>query len=51
MPWELIIGRGIAYCLHPQKAWRVLTKSGRLMVVCAYAGAAFTATMAVLLLK
>ncbi|HEY7498834.1 MAG TPA: hypothetical protein VH740_09990 [Vicinamibacterales bacterium] len=51
MPWDVIIGRGLAFCLHPQAAWRVASRAGRLFVVCAYAGAGYVATMAVLLLK
>jgi hypothetical protein len=50
MPFEIIIGRGIACCLHPLAAWRVLTKSGRALVVGAYAGMAFFTTLAVLLI-
>jgi hypothetical protein len=50
MPFEIIIGRGIACCLYPLAAWRVLTKSGRALVVGAYACMAFFATLAALLI-
>jgi hypothetical protein len=46
---ELIIGRGLACCLYPRAAWRVLTKSGRALVVAAYAGAGFVVTLTALL--
>ncbi len=50
MRWELIVGRGLACCVHPLAAWRMCSRAGRAFVVCAYAGAGFTATMATLLL-
>jgi hypothetical protein len=50
MPFDIIIGRGMACCLHPMAAWRVLTKSGRALVVGAYASAGFVATLAALVL-
>jgi hypothetical protein len=50
MTFETIIGRGLACCVHPTAAWRVLTRSGRALVVGAYAGAGFLATLAILIL-
>jgi hypothetical protein len=50
MPFELIIGRGLACCLHPLAAWRVMTRSGRALVVAAYVGVSFTVTLATLVL-
>jgi len=50
MPLEILIGRGLACCLHPQSAWRMLTRTGRAFVVCAYATGAFVTTLAALLL-
>jgi len=50
MTFDIIIGRGLACCLHPLAAWRVMTRSGRGLVVAAYAGASFTITLAALLL-
>jgi hypothetical protein len=49
MPWEMIIGRGLACCLHPLAAWRVCTRAGRALVVAVYASASFAATLAILL--
>jgi hypothetical protein len=50
MSAEVLIGRGLACCLNPRAAWRVLPRAGRAMVVVAYAGAGFVATMTVLVL-
>ncbi len=49
MPFEIIIGRGLACCCHPLAAWRVMTRSGRGLVIAAYAGISFTVTLATLL--
>ena len=49
MPLEVLIGRGLACCLHPQAAWRLLTRKGRAFVVFAYATGGFVATLAALL--
>jgi hypothetical protein len=48
MSIEILLGRGLAFCLHPAAAWRVLSRSGRALVVGAYAGAGFIATLALL---
>jgi len=50
MSFEIVIGRGLACCLHPTAAWRVLTRSGRALVVAAYAGAGYVAGLTALLL-
>jgi hypothetical protein len=50
MSAEILIGRGLACCLNPRAAWRVLPRAGRAMVVVAYAGAGFVATITVLVL-
>jgi hypothetical protein len=50
MSVELLIGRGLAFCVHPAAAWRVLSAPGRAFVVAAYAGAAYVAVLGVLLL-
>ena len=49
MPFEILIGRGLACCLHPQAAWRMLTRTGRAFVICAYATGGFVATLAALM--
>lgn len=50
MTFEVILGRGMACCLHPTAAWRVMTPSGRALVVGAYASAGFIVTLAGLFL-
>ncbi len=50
MSIDLLLGRGLAFCLNPGAAWRVLGCSGRTFMVGAYAGAGFVATLAVLVL-
>ena len=51
MSMELLIGRGLALCVHPLAAWRVLSTPGRAFVVGAYAGAAYVAVLGVLFLS
>ena len=48
---ELLIGRGLAFCVYPRAAWRVLSTPGRAFVVAAYAGAGYVAVLSVLLLS
>jgi len=50
MSFEILLGRGLAWCVHPRAAWRVLTRSGRAFVICAYAAGGFVMTMTALLL-
>jgi hypothetical protein len=51
MSLELFIGRGLAFCLHPAAAWRVLPVAGRAAVVAAYAAAAYVSVLGVLLFR
>jgi len=48
MAIEILLGRGLAHCVNPTAAWRVLSRRGRALVVGAYAGAGFVATLTVL---
>jgi hypothetical protein len=50
MSVDLLIGRGLAFCVHPAAAWRVASARGRAFVVAAYAGAGYLSVLAVLLL-
>lgn len=50
MALEILLGRGLACCVYPRAAWRVLTRTGRAFVVCAYAAGGFVMTMTALLL-
>jgi hypothetical protein len=47
---DIIIGRGLALCVHPLAAWRVLSTPGRTFVVAAYAVAGYVAVLGALLL-
>jgi hypothetical protein len=46
--FEILIGRGLACCVHPQAAWRATTRKGRAFVICAYAAAGFVTTLTAL---
>jgi hypothetical protein len=48
---DLLIGRGLAFCVYPRAAWRVLSTPGRAFVVAAYAGAGYVAVLGALLLS
>lgn len=50
MSFDLLIGRGLAFCVYPTAAWRVLSTRGRALVVAAYASAAYVAVLGLLLL-
>jgi len=50
MSLELLIGRGLALCVHPMAAWRVLSTPGRAFVVSAYAVGAYVTVLGTLLL-
>ncbi len=49
MPLEIAIGRGLALCLHPTAAWRIVSARGRALLVAAYVGAGYLAVLGVLL--
>jgi hypothetical protein len=51
MALEILIGRSLAFCLHPSAAWRVLSPARRLLLVGAYAGAGYISVLTVLLLR
>jgi len=50
MSLELLIGRGLALCVHPMAAWRVLSTPGRAFVISAYAVGAYVTVLATLLI-
>jgi hypothetical protein len=50
MSVDLLLGRGLAFCVHPTVAWRVTSARGRAFVVAAYAGAGYLGVLAALLL-
>lgn len=49
MTWELLLGRSVAFCLHPSAAWRVLSHSGRALMLAAYFGAGYLGVLVTLL--
>jgi hypothetical protein len=50
MSIDVLIGRGLALCVHPMAAWRVLSTPGRTFVVSAYAVGAYVTVLAALML-
>ena len=49
MAFEIVFGRLLAICVHPQAAWRKLPISGRLVLAATYFGAAYVAVLSALL--
>ena len=49
MAFEIVFGRLLAVCVHPQAAWRKLPISGRLVLAATYFGAAYVAVLGALL--
>ena len=48
MPVEILLGRALAFCVHPTAAWRRLPASGRAMVVAVYLGAGYVTVLTAL---
>jgi hypothetical protein len=49
MSLEAALGRWLAFCVHPYSAWRRLSRSGRLLLVSSYFGAAYVIVLGLLL--
>jgi hypothetical protein len=49
MPWEILLGRAAARCVHPAAAWQVASARGRAALVGAYFGAGYAVALAALL--
>jgi hypothetical protein len=47
---EIVIGRVLAFCIHPVAAWRVLTPPGRALVIGAYFVVSYVAVLTALAL-
>jgi hypothetical protein len=47
---EIVIGRGLAVCLHPYAAWRLRSTRARLLLFGAYVGATYAVVLGGLLL-
>ena len=50
MSAEIVLGRALAAFAHPQLAWRVLSRRGRVCLTGAYLVAGYVAVLAALLL-
>jgi hypothetical protein len=50
MPWDVLVGRSAAFCLHPRAAWPRLSRSGRALLVGAYCGLGYTVVLTTLLM-
>jgi hypothetical protein len=48
---DVLLGRGLAFCVHPCAAWGRLTAGGRALLVFAYFGAGYGAVLALLLAR
>jgi hypothetical protein len=48
VPIDLLIGRALAWCVHPTAAWRRLPARGRVLLVAAYVGASYTTVLTLL---
>ncbi len=49
MTIEILFGRLLAVCVHPQAAWRRLPLTGRLLLMAVYFGAAYVSVLGALL--
>ena len=47
----VVLGRFLAYCLHPAAAWRRVAASDRALIVAAYIAAGYLLTLAALLAR
>jgi hypothetical protein len=46
----MVIGRCLAYCVHPAAAWLRLPRRGRVLLLTAYFGAGYMLTLTALLI-
>ena len=49
MTLDVVLGRSLAFCVHPSAAWVRLTARGRTLLVSAYFGAGYALVLALLL--
>jgi hypothetical protein len=50
VPFDVVLGRVLACCVHPWASWRILPARGRLMLVAAYVSASYVAVLTLLLI-
>jgi len=48
MTVEVVLGRSLAYAIHPSAAWRHLQPAGRAALVAAYFGASYAGALVAL---
>ncbi len=48
VPLDLLIGRALAWCVHPVVAWQRLPARGRVLLVAAYVSASYTTVLSLL---
>jgi len=49
-PVAALVGRSMALCVHPYATWRVRPRATRVLLVSAYAAAAYVAVLGALLI-
>ena len=49
MDWNVLVGRSLAFCVHPFAAWPRLDLRGRALLVGAYAAFGYATVLAALL--
>ena len=47
---EIVVGRTLAFCVHPLTAWPILSRSWRLLILTAYAAVGFVVVLSALVL-
>jgi hypothetical protein len=48
VPLDLLIGRALAWCVHPVAAWQRLPARGRVLLVAAYVSASYATVLTLL---
>jgi hypothetical protein len=48
MAWEIQLGRLLAHCRHPTRAWRRVSRVERALIVAAYFGAGYATGLALM---
>jgi hypothetical protein len=47
---DVVIGRVLAWCVHPYASWRCLPASGRVVLVAAYVSVSYVTVLTLLLM-
>jgi len=50
VPFDVAIGRALAWCAHPYLSWGRLPASGRVVLVAAYVSAGYVTVLTLLLI-